>query len=99
MTDVTRAEFDMLRQVVSDNARRLESIDTSGTRGVGVLQQQITDLAKDVSAVAVRQEKHDREHASDAKARASSRRWMIGTGIAFLAMIEGPLIYLISMHH
>jgi hypothetical protein len=99
MTEVTRGEFDMLKSQVTDSARRIDAIDQSGTRGVGIVQVQLTDLAKDVAALGARMDTHDREHESEARDRRSSRRWMVATAIAFMAMLETPLIYLVSVHH
>lgn len=92
---VSRPEFDMLRQAVSENARRLDSIDQSGTRGVGVVQQQITDLAKDVAGLQVKFDKHESEHGQSERDRRSSRRWLVTSGIALLVALEGPLAYLV----
>lgn len=99
MTEVTRGEFEMLRQLAADNARRLEAIDVSGTRGVGVVQVQLTDLAKDLASLASRMDHHDKEHMQDQRDRAAGRRWMAGTVIGFLAAIEVPLGWLIAHLH
>ncbi len=99
MTDITRGEFDMLSRMVSEGSHRIDAIDVSGTRGVGVLQQQITDLAKDVAGVTVRIDKHEEEHVREARARIVSRRWAVGMGVAALSAVEGPLAYLIAHLH
>ena len=86
MTDiVSREEFAMLSRQVEDNARRLDNIDTTGTRGVAVLAVQITELAKDFSR---HEEKHDRADA----ARLTARRWLWGAVIAGIAAIDGPIV-------
>ena len=95
MDDVTRGEFDMLARMVGDNAHRIDAIDATGTRGVGVLQQQITDLAKDVAGLSVRMDRHEEDHVKEARARAASRRWAIGVAVAALAAIEAPIGYLV----
>lgn len=99
MTEVTRGEFDMLRTIVSANQGRLDSIDATGTRGVGVLQTQITDLAKDVAGLSARMDRHDEDHKRDEAARRAARRWMIATAIAALTAVEGPLVYVITHLH
>lgn len=93
---VTRGEFSMLAQQVASNERRIESLDTSGTRGVGIVQAQLTDLTKDVAGLSTRLDKHEQEHRQEAADRRSRARWVVGTAIAFFAMIEGPLIWLVS---
>jgi hypothetical protein len=39
---------------------------------------------------------HQRQHEDEARARVTSRRWLIGTLIAVIAVIESPLIYLVA---
>ena len=100
MTEVTRAEFGMLREMVNDNARRLDEIDRSGTRGVGALSVQVAEVIKDVADVrrdlsAFRHE-HAEQHQAEQSARTVTRRWLIGTLIAAFVAIEGPLTYLIA---
>lgn len=86
MTDpVTRAEFEMLAKQVSEQYRRLEAIDAGGTRGVGVLQLQITDLAKDFAA-------HEKQHEILEVRRVAGRRWAIALAVAAIAAIDGPMV-------
>lgn len=96
---VTRGEFAMLAQQVTTNAARMDAIDASGTRGVGVLLQQITDLAKDVHGLELKLEQHDREHETDRRDRASGRRWLWGMAIALLTSIDGPVLAVLLSHH
>ena len=104
MTDapVTRADVTALWRVVDDIGHRLEGIDAGGTRGIGAMSVQITEVIKDVSAlqqqVATFQREHEELHRREASARVVSRRWAIATAIAFLAAVEGPLIYLVQLH-
>lgn len=42
---------------------------------------------------------HKREHEADARARVTGRRWLIGTVIALAAVIEAPLLYLVTHLH
>lgn len=97
-TTVTRGEFDLLRGIVNDNARRLDTIDNSGTRGVGVLQSQITDLAKDVSSLSTRLDTHDREHKQDTRDRRAARWRAAALAIAVVAAVDGPTITLLIRH-
>lgn len=87
MTDapITRAEFGMLAERVSENARRLDTIDQGGTRGVAVVQLQITELAKDFA-------KHEEQHTAAEARRLSGRRWAIALGVAAIAAIDGPMV-------
>ena len=100
--EVTRGEFDMLKSMVTDNNRRIDTIDSTGTRGVGVIQTQLTDLAKDVATVTSRLELHEKDHIQEAqdriKQRRSAVRYYVTTLIAFLVLVEAPLLYLVSQH-
>lgn len=63
---------------------------------------QITSVIRDVAELKQQVERfereHDAQHRAEAQARTISRRWAIATAIAFLAAIEGPLIYLVQLH-
>lgn len=82
---VTRAEFGMLERRVEDIFRRLEAIDQGGTRGVAVLQLQITDLSKDFAA-------HEEQHKIAEARRLSGRRWAIALTVAAIAAVDGPMV-------
>jgi len=97
---VSREEFHMLRQAVVENARRLDEIDRAGTRGVGALYVQITEVIKDVASVqtdltAFRRD-HQAQHGAELAARTSGRRWAIGTALVAMASLWAPLLYLIG---
>jgi TolA-binding protein len=94
-TPVSREEFNMLRDQVAANLTRLDGIDTSGTRGVGVVQQQLMDLKGDVTELRVRLEKHEGEHQQVARDQRTARRWLVTAGIALLVALEGPMGYII----
>jgi hypothetical protein len=96
---VTRGEFSLLVRQVQDNAARLEGLDSTGTRGVGIVQVQLTDLSKDVARLTARMDTHEVEHRRDQQERKAARRWQITAWIALLAMLEGPIIYIISQLH
>jgi hypothetical protein len=83
--DDTRRELDQIRGELSRQRQ-------DGTT-VAVLSTQLTTLAASVAefkaAVGKRFDDHDRLHAEAEKERTSSRRWLIGTTIAALAMLIG----------
>lgn len=92
---VTRGEFTMLERQVEENARRLNTIDASGTRGVGVLQLQITDLAREFA-------KHEEKHAQDETRRVAARRWgwtFVAAGAASMAAVITLLVDIASHLH
>jgi hypothetical protein len=99
---VSREEFAMLRDQVN-------AVD-AGTRGMGAVAVQLTEVIKDVSDVRLelRQDVrelrddlagHRREHETEERARVAGRRWMIATVVAALVAIEAPLGYVITHLH
>ncbi len=97
MTDefVTRREVDQLRQ-------EIQRMDDHGTRGVTVVQTQLTDVIKDMvelkTEVNKRFEEHQRQHTRDEDSRSANRRWAWSFGIAVLAMLGGLYPYLAHLH-
>lgn len=93
---VTRGEFDLLKQIVTANQSRLEGIDQGGTKGVAVVQAQLLEVVKDLTElkadVNARFDAHLREHAQESADRTATRRWMIGTFLAALAIIVTLLL-------
>lgn len=75
----------MLQQTVNELYRRLEAIDQGGTRGVAVLQLQITDLAKDFAG-------HEKLHEVAQSRALTGRRWAIALAVAAIAAIDGPMV-------
>ena len=46
-----------------------------------------------------RLDKHQEEHRAEERARVTGRRWLIGTLIALAAVIEVPLLYVVTHLH
>lgn len=86
-SDVTRGEFNLLREMVSTNQQRLDSIDDHGTRGVVSLQTQMLDLVKDVGKLELAMENHEKTHKDERKERDRNRKWFISTTIAGLMLL------------
>jgi hypothetical protein len=91
---VWRRDFDRL-------SARVDAIDREGSRGVAVLQTQMTDLAKDVAELKGEasswQATHERAHQAEARDRISGRRWLVTTGIAGLAAMATAIGLLIDI--
>lgn len=87
----------MLKEAVSNNARRIDSIDDHGTRGVVALQTQMLDLVKDVGKLEISLEKHEQSHVEERKDRQRARRWIIGTAIAGIASMSAVIGLLIEV--
>jgi ribosomal protein S15P/S13E len=92
----SQRELDILR----DEVHRL---DDHGSRGVGTIQAQLTDLVKDVgkleSEVSQKFAEHIQVHKEDQQNRVTGRRWMIGISIAGLGSLGGVfgmLVYLVN---
>lgn len=87
----TRREVDQLRA-------ELTRLDDHGSRGVGAIQLQLTELVKDITEVrndvanvktdvGARFDAHHQEHQQAARDQRQGRRWLIGIGLtAVLAM-------------
>lgn len=92
---VTRGEFDLLKQMVAQAQNRIDTIDSSGTKGVAVVQSQLTDLAKDMVRLETEMDKrfdeHLRVHVADQRDRVTGRRWLAGTVIAALVLLVAIL--------
>jgi hypothetical protein len=82
---VTRPEFNDLR-------RRVDAMDSGGTRGVAVLGVQLQEVAKDVARLENQLQAHHAEHQAAEAARATGRRWLITAVIAAVAAIDGPIV-------
>lgn len=100
---ITRGEFDLLRQIVQQNASRLETIDNLGTRGVGTLQSQLSDLVKDVlelkTDMNVKFTEHDKLHKTEKRERVNNRRWLIGTALLMITALGGLYPFLYTILH
>lgn len=99
---VTRDEFAMLAEQVKGNATRLDVIDATGTRGVGVLSVQVADVIKDVAELRGQLGEHEKQHDTDARARTAGRRWSLGFAVAAfasLATVIGLLLDIASAVH
>lgn len=68
--------------------RRLDAIDTTGTRGVAVLAVQIQDLAKDFA-------KHEQQHEREEAQRSSNRKWLFAMAVAVIAAVDGPVVTIV----
>ena len=102
----SRGEFEMLKQMVADTRARLNSIDDTGTKGVAVVQSQLTEVVKDLTElkgdVNARFNAHQVVHETDQKERRDGRRWLVGislTGIATMVAVIGLLIGVLTRLH
>ena len=86
---VSRREFDHL-------VARVEQMDSLGTRGVGAMSVQITELAKDFSDLKADtkawEATHDKQHEQEKRERTLARRWLVGAAIAAVAAVDGPVV-------
>ena len=99
---VTRREYDDLRSAVRAVSQRLEWLDEHGTRGVGSLQLQVTELAKDVAKVEAAQEAHNTAHVTEARERAaqsrSATRWGVGLLTTILLAGLADFVAILAAH-
>lgn len=94
---VSWREFNQFLNTYNQLARRVEQMDTNGTRGVAVLNLQVTNLIGQIATLETDmrtwQSAHVQAHNNEVNKRVSSRRWAIGTAIACIA----ALVALITM--
>lgn len=80
-----------LRRDLDRLTARVEQMDQGGTRGVGVLSAQVTDLAKDLVELKTEtrgyEAAHQLEHEKERSARVAGHRWLITTSLASLAAL------------
>lgn len=103
----TQRELDQL-------AMRVHSIDEHGTRGVGIIQTQLTEVIKDqAKAEAIidsrftkleadmnaRFNAHQQQHETEKAERLAGRRWAFGFGVAALGSVGGLYPYLHAIAH
>jgi hypothetical protein len=100
---VSRGEFELLRQMVTQNQRRLEGIDQGGTKGVAVVQTQLIEVIKDLSTLAAEVDKrfdaHAHLHEQETSERVASRRWAIGTFLTVIAILVTLVAQILGKLH
>ncbi len=104
----TRRELDILKSAADTEhaafRARFDALDAGG--GIIALQVQMVDAAKEIAKLQVsvdamrtdvdkRFDAHMDVHESEARGRASSRRWLAGIVIAAIAAVDGPLVTLL----
>ena len=81
--------------------QRLDQIDDRGTRGVTIIQAQVTDLIKDTADFRDEtrgwQRHHEGQHEQDQRDRTIARRWLVGAGIAGLASMATVITMLLDV--
>jgi hypothetical protein len=91
----TRRELDQLRQ-------ELIRMDDHGTRGVSVVQTQLTDVIKDMlelkGEMSKRFAEHQRLHEREEDQRSSNRKWALGFAVAVLGMLGGLYPFVAHLH-
>lgn len=89
----TRREFDAL-------SARVNTIDQGGTRGMSVVQTQVGELIKDVSALQSKIESHELAHVAEARQRdidrREARRYALTTIIAAIATLIAVMALLFT---
>ena len=101
-TYVTRRELDLLKAAADlDRTKlwaKLEALDEHGSRGVAALQirmdNMVTSVAEMKAEMAAEFGEHRREHEKEEAKRTSARRWLVGSVIAAVAAVDGPVVTL-----
>jgi len=91
----SRREVDQLRE-------ELHRLDDHGSRGVGTLQSQVTDLIKDLTELKAdvnnRFEKHEKEHQDEKQNRIIARRWLAGFAITLIVALLAVIGLLLQIY-
>ena len=81
--------------------RRLDYIDENGTRGIGPIHAQLSNVVADLAELKTQtivwQERHHDEHSAAATSAVNGRRWVIGTCIAALVLLLAVLTLLFQI--
>lgn len=93
----SQREMDQLRSDQRALSKRVDDLDNHGSRGILTLQAQVVELVKDMGVLTGAFETHQRQHATDARDRATGRRWLVGTGIAGTATMVAVLTLLVQI--
>ena len=89
--DETRRELDRLWA-------RVDAMDANGTRGIAIVQSQLSEVIKDLAKLEGRIEVHDQVHVQESRDRVSGRRWMASTAIAVLVLLVAIIGLLLGQH-
>lgn len=91
----------MLQSIVAQTQARIEGVDSGGTKGVAVVQAQMTEVVRDLTELKAEVDKrfntHMAQHDRDTRDRLAARRWGVGTFLAALAIIV-TLLLNITLH-
>lgn len=74
-------------------AARVADMDANGTRGVGALQQMVTDLIARVSDLTGDLARHEAKHETEEQRRSNNRKWLF---TAFFT-VAGLLVAIIAL--
>ena len=99
MSELTRGEFDLLRQMVGQNQARLDAMDSSSI--LAALQVQLTNVITDQvelkTEMLARFDAHDKLHVLDKEDQVTGRRWLIGVSLVGLGSIGTMLGFLVDI--
>jgi hypothetical protein len=93
----TRREVDHLRDDVRGMGKRIDELDSNGTRGMVGITLQISDLIKAQGEMSGRFTEHERQHQSEAQQRVIGRRWLVGMGFAGMAAMAAVITMLVDV--
>ena len=94
---VSRYEFGMLQRQVAEIARRVDGIDTNGSRGLIGLVEKTNQILRDLGAINKRLDRHEREHREELQTRTMSRRWKFTAGLSAAAVAVAMIGLLVTI--
>lgn len=102
---VTRRELDLMKAAADvEHAKlwqKIESIDDHGSRGVSVLQVQVTDITKSIARLESEMDQgfksHQQLHEREADNLAAGRRWRAGLTVTAVLAVAGMFVTILSL--
>lgn len=80
-------------------AQRVEQIDANGTRGVGALQQLVTDLIGRVADLRADVASHEATHNTQEQRSSDNKKWILGAVLTFAGLLISIIAILLAQSH
>lgn len=97
-----RRELDQMGGWLSRLEARIDEMDRLGTRSMGAVTVQISNLAQDMGEIAGEQRSwqaaHREQHQAEVAQRGAARRWLIALALGNAVALVSPWLVVITHH-